>query len=116
MGPSPKAQKAIQEWSKQKHLFHRYPDQIDHNLIYEISRLYALSEDNIVLGNGSDDLIQLICNTFLDPGDEGIYSEYGFLVFPQAIRIAGGIPITAKDTNFTVSLENILVILNANSW
>ena len=107
LGPSPKTQKAIQEWSKQKHLFHRYPDQIDHNLIYEISRLYALLEDNIVLGNGSDDLIQLICNTFLDPGDEGIYTEYGFLVFPQAIKIAGGIPVKAKDANFTVSLENI---------
>ena len=42
LGPSPKVQKAIQEWSKQKHLFHRYPDQIDHNLIYEISRLPSL--------------------------------------------------------------------------
>ena len=107
LGPSPKVQKAIKDWSKQKHLFHRYPDQIDQNLIHAIAKQHALIKDNIVLGNGSDDLIQLICNIFLDPGDEGIYTEYGFLVFPQSIKIAGGTPIIAKDTNFTVSLENI---------
>ena len=59
------------------------------------------------MGNGSDDLIQLICNAFLDPDDEAIHTEYGFLVFPQSIRIAGGTPILAKDKNFTASLENI---------
>ena len=108
LGPSPKACLAIKNWSKQKHLFHRYPDQIDQNLIKAIASRYGLNEEKIVLGNGSDDLIQLICNTYLDPGDEAIYTEYGFLVFPQSIRIAGGKPIMAKDVNYTASLDNIL--------
>ena len=108
LGPSPKACLAIKNWSKQKHLFHRYPDQIDQNLIKAIASRYGLKKEKIVLGNGSDDLIQLICNTYLDPGDEAIYTEYGFLVFPQSIRIAGGKPIMAKDVNYTASLDNIL--------
>ena len=78
LGPSPKACLAIKNWSKQKHLFHRYPDQIDQNLIKAIASRYGLKKEKIVLGNGSDDLIQLICNTYLDPGDEAIYTEYGF--------------------------------------
>ena len=64
LGPSPKACLAIKNWSKQKHLFHRYPDQIDQNLIKAIASRYGLNKEKIVLGNGSDDLIQLICNTF----------------------------------------------------
>ena len=108
LGPSPKVCLAIKNWSKQKHLFHRYPDQIDQNLIKAIASRYGLNKEKIVLGNGSDDLIQLICNTYLDPGDEAIYTEYGFLVFPQSIRIAGGKPIMAKDVNYTASLDNIL--------
>ena len=107
LGPSPNAIKAIKEWSLENHLFHRYPDQIDQNLINAIANRYKLIQENIVLGNGSDDLIQLICNAFLDPEDEAIHTEYGFLVFPQSIRIAGGTPVLAKDKNFTASLENI---------
>ena len=81
LGPSPNAIKAIKEWSLENHLFHRYPDQIDQGLINAIANRYKLIQENIVLGNGSDDLIQLICNAFIDPGDEAIHTEYGFLVF-----------------------------------
>ena len=39
---------------------------------------------DVVLGNGSDELIYLLCTAFLNPGDEAIHTQYGFLVFPQA--------------------------------
>jgi len=108
LGPSPLATKAIEEWSTKKHFFHRYPDQIDENLIEAISNRYNLQKRNIVLGNGSDDLIQMICNAFLDSGDEAIHTEFGFLVFPQSIKIAGGKPVCAEDKNYTVSIQNIV--------
>ena len=108
LGLSPLATKAIAEWSTKKHYFHRYPDQIDENLIEAISNRYNLQKRNIVLGNGSDDLIQMICNAFLDSGDEAIHTEFGFLVFPQSIKIAGGQPVCAADKNYTVSIQNIV--------
>ncbi len=108
LGPSPLATKAIEEWSTNKHFFHRYPDQIDENLIEAISNRYNLQKQNIVLGNGSDDLIQMICNAFLDSGDEAIHTEFGFLVFPQSIKIAGGTSVCAEDKNYTVSIQNIV--------
>ena len=107
LGPSPNAIKAIKDWSLETHLFHRYPDQIDQGLINAIAIRFKLIQENIVLGNGSDDLIQLICNAFLDPEDEAIHTEFGFLVFPQSIRIAGGKPVLAKDKNYIASLDNI---------
>jgi len=108
LGPSPLATQAIEEWSTKKHFFHRYPDQIDQNLIEAISNRYNLQKQNIVLGNGSDDLIQLICNAFLDSDDEAIHTEFGFLVFPQSIKIAGGKAVCAEDKNYTVSIHEIL--------
>ena len=108
LGPSPLAIKAIKEWSTKPYLFHRYPNQLDENLILAIKERYNLIKENIVLGNGSDDLIQLICNAFLNQDDEAIYTEFGFLVFPQSIKIAGGVPVMAKDKNYTVDIEAIL--------
>ena len=108
LGPSPLATKAIEEWATKKHFFHRYPDQIDENLIEAISSRYNLQKQNIVLGNGSDDLIQLICNAFLDSDDEAIHTEFGFLVFPQSIKIAGGKAVCAEDKNYIVSIQNIV--------
>ena len=64
--------------------------------------------EKILTGNGSDELIYLLCTAFLNPGDEAIHTEYGFLVFPQAIKIAGGVPIVAPDDNFTVSVDAII--------
>ena len=47
LGPSPKACFAIKNWSKQKHLFHRYPDQIDQNLIKAIASRYGLKKKKL---------------------------------------------------------------------
>ena len=44
LGSSPLATKAIEEWSTKKHIFHRYPDQIDENLIEAISSRYNLQK------------------------------------------------------------------------
>ena len=108
LGPSPKAIKELRKWALSDYFFHRYPDQINKKLIHAISSQYSLNPEQIVLGNGSDELIQLLSTAFIDSEEEAIYTEYGFLVFPQSIKIAGGKPIVAADKKFTVDVNEIL--------
>ena len=90
----------------------RYPPQISDELISAISKRYLLEKKKIILGNGSDELISVIAQTFLNSDDEAIYTEYGFLQFPQAIAIVGAKGVIAKDTKFTANVDNILSKIN----
>ena len=113
LGIGPKAKNAIKNWNENfTHNFHRYPFQINVNLVEAISKRYKLISENIIPGNGSDELIQLLCHAFLEKNDEAIFTQYGFLVFPQAIKISGGIPVKAKDKNFTVCIKEIINKIN----
>ena len=64
------------------------------------------------MGNGSDELISIIAQAFLEPGDEAIYTEFGFLQFPQAISVAGAKGVVAEDINFTANVDNIISKIN----
>ncbi len=105
LGPSPKAQAAIADVAS---LLHRYPDQINANLVQAIATRFNLKPELILPSNGSDELIGLLATAYLNDGDEAIYTQYGFLVFPQAIRIAGGVPVRVNDDDLTVSIDNII--------
>ena len=48
----------------------------------------------------------------MEPSDEAIYTEFGFLQFPQAISVAGAKGVVAKDVNFTANVDNILSKIN----
>ena len=105
LGWSPKVEEALR----------KAPFQINHynvpqsaDLHNAISARYGLSASHILTANGSDELIGLICLAYLDNGDEAIHTQYGFLVFPQATIIAGGVPVVAADDGLTVSVDNIL--------
>ena len=106
LGYSPRIDKELKIDS-----FNRYPPQHSEELIKTISKIKNLDQNKIILGNGSDDLISVIAQTFLKPGDEAIYTEYGFLQFPQSITVAGGTKKIAKDVNFHVNVDNILNLL-----
>ena len=105
LGPSPNAIKAIKEWSLENHLFHRYPDQIDQGLINAIANRYQLIQENIVLGNGSDDLIQLVCNAFLDPVSVKTHPTFSIfeIFFAVSFIDPTGIHSTTKSESLTVS-------------
>ncbi|AHC73639.1 histidinol-phosphate aminotransferase [Candidatus Endolissoclinum faulkneri L5] len=62
----------------------------------------------IVLGCGSDELIRALTQAYLEPGEEAIHTQYGFLQFPTAIKIAGGIPVSAPDNHYTANVDAIL--------
>jgi histidinol-phosphate aminotransferase len=85
-----------------------YPDGASTGLRGAIARNYGLDPSRIICGNGSDELLALLAHVFLHPGDEGLYSQYGFLTYPICIRAAGGIPVVAEETDRTASVDAIL--------
>ena len=105
LGASLDAIKALKIFSND---LNRYPPQVSDELISTISKRYSLNKKKIILGNGSDELISILAQTFLNYNDEAIYTEFGFLQFPQAISIAGAIGVVADDINHTASVDNIL--------
>ena len=93
LGPSPKAIEAVRALAGSLEL---YPDGASTALREAIGRRYGLDPARIICGNGSDELLALLAHVFLHPGDEGLYSQYGFLTYPICIRAAGGVPVVAQ--------------------
>jgi histidinol-phosphate aminotransferase len=85
-----------------------YPDGSATALREAIAGRYGLKAQNIVCGAGSDELLQLIAHAYLGPGDEGVYSQYGFLVYPIAIQSNGAVAVVAPERNETADADAIL--------
>ncbi|SON57898.1 Histidinol-phosphate aminotransferase 2 [Hartmannibacter diazotrophicus] len=105
LGASPAAIEAFRAIADKLEL---YPDGSSTALREAIAAMHGLNPANIVCGNGSDDLLELITKAYIGPGDEGIYTEFGFLVYKIAILAAGGVPVVAKETDCTASVDAIL--------
>jgi histidinol-phosphate aminotransferase len=105
LGPSPKA---VEAFTSAAGSLARYPDGSASVLREAIGRRFGLEPSRIICGNGSDELLSLLAHAFLQRGDEGLYSEYGFLEYPICIRAAGGVPIAAKETDKTVDVDAML--------
>ena len=87
---------------------HDYPDGSARVLREAIARRHGLNADNIVCGNGSDELLSVMAQAYLRPGDEAIYTQHGFLVYRIAILAAGAEPVVAPETDFTADVDAIL--------
>ena len=73
-----------------------------------IAAAYGLNPERIVCGNGSDELLTLLAQTYLSPGDEAIFSAHGFLIYKIAIAAAGATPVVAPETDETASVDALL--------
>ena len=82
-GPSPKAVAAYTEAGAN---LHRYPDGGCTDLRNALAALHRLDAARIVCGAGSDELISLLCQAYAGPGDEVLYSEHGFLMYPISAK------------------------------
>jgi histidinol-phosphate aminotransferase len=105
LGPSPAAVAAYQAAAVS---LERYPDGAAHALREAIGAAYGLNPDRIVCGAGSDEILNLIAHAYIGPGDEAVYSQHGFLVYPIATRSAGGKPVAALETNLTADVDALL--------
>ncbi len=77
----------------------RYPDGSGFELKAALSRKFGIETDRIVLGNGSNDVLELAARAFLAPGASAVYSQHAFAVYPLAVQAAGatGIATRARD-------------------
>ncbi|OXT02676.1 histidinol-phosphate transaminase [Notoacmeibacter marinus] len=105
VGPSPAAIEAFRAMADTLEL---YPDGSSADLRAAIAKAHDLAADRIICGAGSDELLSLLAYTYLNPGDEGIYCEHGFLVYRIAILAAGGVPVIAPETGETANVDAIL--------
>ena len=96
LGVSPKAAQAI---SAVLDGLARYPDGNGFELKQALSRCYGVGMDGIVLGNGSNDVLELAARSFLTPGLSAVYSQHAFAVYPLAVQAMGaqGIAVPARE-------------------
>ncbi len=92
LGPSRAARDAFRQAAGS---LERYPDGSAHALREAIAEVYGIAADRIVAGAGSDELLNLIAQSYLNPGDEAIHTAHGFLVYKIATLAAGGKPVVA---------------------
>jgi len=95
-GPGPKALAAIATAAAD---VTRYPDGNGFALRAALAARLGVSAGSLVLGNGSNDVLELVTQAFLTPGDEAIYAQHAFAVYPLATHARGarGIEVPAKD-------------------
>ncbi|TDK34559.1 histidinol-phosphate transaminase [Rhizobium deserti] len=105
LGASPNAIEAFRQAAGHLEL---YPDGQALALREAIAGVYGLNTANIMCGNGSDELLGLLCHVYLAPGDEAIITEHGFLVYKIQIMGAGATPVEVKEKDYTVDVDAIL--------
>lgn len=105
LGPSPKAIEAVREFAPR---IAAYPDGSAARLRRAIGERYGLDPERIVCGAGSDDILALLAHAYAGPGDEGVYSQYGFLEYKIVILAAGGTPVVAPETDYRTDVDAIL--------
>jgi histidinol-phosphate aminotransferase len=105
LGPSPRAAEAAREAAGRLAV---YPDGGATALREAIGARYGLDPARIVCGAGSDELLALIANAFIGPGDEGVFTAHGFLVYRIAILAAGGTPVVAEERDHRADVDALL--------
>ncbi|MEO1329797.1 MAG: histidinol-phosphate transaminase [Pseudomonadota bacterium] len=105
MGPSPRATDAYRRAGDS---LGAYPDGSASALRGAIASVHGIDPDRIVCGAGSDELIALLCQAYLAPGDEAVHSEFGFAMYRISTLAAGGRPVVAPETALTADVDALL--------
>ncbi|MCL4479147.1 MAG: histidinol-phosphate transaminase [Deltaproteobacteria bacterium] len=113
LGPSPVAVKAIRKALKG---INRYPDGSCFYLKNKLSDMLKIDAQSLIIGNGSNELIELIIRTFLKPDDEAIISDPSFLIYSLTVKSAGGKPIMVKLLkDFSYDIDGIINTINSKT-
>jgi len=102
LGPSPAAVQAIQDLAPESHI---YPDGGGYKLRTKIAETNNLDFDNIILGNGSNEIIELLCHSFLNPNTSLIAAEHAFVVYKLMATLFGAKYIDVPDPGFVHDLD-----------
>ncbi|HBC58215.1 MAG TPA: histidinol-phosphate transaminase [Gammaproteobacteria bacterium] len=102
--PSGPSQSVLHTIQDQASRIHRYPDGNGFELKAALAEIYGLDQAQITLGNGSNDILQLLANAFLGPGDEVIFSQHSFAVYPIVTQAAGATAKVIPAKNYEADL------------
>ncbi|MGZ5852814.1 MAG: histidinol-phosphate transaminase [Xanthobacteraceae bacterium] len=104
LGPSPKALETLRHAS---HL-EDYPDGSATALREAIGKAFGLDADRIVCGAGSDECLNFLATVYVMDGDEAIYTDHGFLMYPIYTLGRGAKPVPVPEKNYTADVDAIL--------
>jgi len=112
-GPPPSAQAAIVAAANQ---VHRYPDGNATELKQALAAKHGVSVDQLLLGNGSNEVLELLIRSFAGSGDGVIYSQHGFIVYALAATAAGadGQAIAERD-GLSHDLDGMIKAIDSHS-
>ncbi len=102
LGPSPKAKEAMAAEIERAHL---YPDGGGYALRSALAEKYEVKFENVVLGNGSNEIIELLCHSFMKPGAALIAAEHAFVVYKLMATLFGADYIEVPDPGFVHDLD-----------
>ncbi|WP_456407826.1 histidinol-phosphate transaminase [Thiolapillus sp.] len=116
LGPSPLGRKAAAESIAGINL---YPDDSGYRLKAKLAAKYGLAPEQLVLGAGSSDVIDMVARTFLSPGGNAVFSRYGFAMYPiyttaagAQCRVADALPAEHKDMPYGHDLEAMAALVD----
>ena len=105
LGPSPRAVKAIHAALESAQL---YPDGGGFYLRDALAVKLGFARENIILGNGSNEIIEFLAHAFLSPGDEIVTSEHAFIAYKIIATLFGARTVEARAPNFQPDLNAVL--------
>jgi histidinol-phosphate aminotransferase len=102
LAPSDRVQKAI---AAALTSLNRYPDGSGFFLRQALAKRHGVGQDQVILGNGSNELIELLIRTFLKPGDEAVVPHPSFPFYPMIVQAAGGIRVMVMLKDHRLDLD-----------
>src|SRR5690606_5461985 len=108
LGPSPRAMSAVRAVLDD---VHRYPDGSGYRLKAALAERLGVRAAQITLGNGSNDVLELIARAWLKPGDEAVFSEHAFAVYPLVTLACSARPVAVTAHEYGHDLEAMLAAI-----
>lgn len=109
LGSSPKAVEAYAAHANQLHV---YPDSRTTVLRNAIAEQYGLEPERLIFGCGSDEVFAILCQTFLEPGDNIVQGEYAFAAFAIGARACQAEVRNAREPNYRIDVDEILKVVD----
>jgi histidinol-phosphate aminotransferase len=108
LGPSPKAMEAMRDALQQGHL---YPDGGGFSLCNAVATKLGLAPENVILGNGSNEVLEFLGHAFLNPGDDVVTSQYAFVVYKLIATSFGAHTIEVPSPDYQQDLNGMLAAI-----
>ena len=112
LGPSPKAIKAMEAAIAK---VHRYPDEPGYTLLNRIAKHTGVQPEQVIVGNGSDDILGMLSLALLQPGDEVVVPAPSFLMYDIVTQTAGAGLVKVPLKQMEIDLDGILSKVNAKT-